>query len=141
MSDWERAKDLLRSTGCTCVVCKGEQIHTSKKRGVAPLMEWISTGVELRDFSAADKVVGKAAALLFALAGVQQVYAPVMSDAALHVFARQGIQAHFEKAVPMVVNRAGDGPCPMERAVCGIDDPQAAFQAIQDKLEQLRAGK
>ncbi len=141
MSDWERAKERLQNEGRTCVVCKGEQVYSSDQRGVAPLLEWISDGVELRGFSAADKVVGKAAALLFALAGVRQVYAPVMSEAAVHVFSRQGIQAVCDRTVPTIINRAGDGPCPMEQAVRDIDDPQAAFHAVRNKMEQLRAGR
>ena len=141
MHDWERAKERLQSMGCTCVVCKGEQVYTSKKRGVAPLLEWISDGVALRGFSAADKVVGKAVALLFALAGVRQVYAPVMSEAAVHVFSQQGIQASFDRTVPAIINRAGDGPCPMEQAVREIDYPQAAFHAVRNKMEHLRAGR
>lgn len=39
MTDIEHAKQLLTGEGYTCVICRGNDIHTSEKRGVAPLIE------------------------------------------------------------------------------------------------------
>ncbi|WP_195983392.1 DUF1893 domain-containing protein [Clostridium sp. D33t1_170424_F3] len=141
MNDWENAIRRLEESAYTCVLCKGETVYTSEKRGVAPLVGWITSGVDLRGFSAADKIVGKAAALLFALAGVKRVYAPVMTETALAVFARHGIEAHCQTITKQIINRAGTGPCPMERTVSSINDPEKALKAIQQTMEQLSAMK
>ena len=64
MTDIEHAKQLLTGEGYTCVICRGDDIHTSEKRGVAPLIELLDNKADIRGYSAADKAVGKAAAML-----------------------------------------------------------------------------
>lgn len=141
MNDWENAIRLLEENTHTCVLCKGDALYTSEKRGVAPLVGWITSGVDLRDFSAADKIVGKAAALLFALAGVKQVFAPIMTETALAIFTCHGIEANSQTIIKQIMNRAGTGPCPMERTVSSIDDPEEALKAIRQTMERLSAEK
>ena len=63
MRDIERAKALLQTEDCSCVLVKGDIIYTSRKAGIAPLVEFLSSGAGLNGFSAADKIVGKAAVL------------------------------------------------------------------------------
>ena len=62
MNDLEKAKSILQGSDYTCVLCRGDQIHTSRHRGVRPLLELLETDVS--GFCAADKVVGKATVLL-----------------------------------------------------------------------------
>ena len=88
MSDIETAKEMLARSAFTCVLCKGDVVYTSTKHGVAPLLEWIDSGKDLQGFSAADKVVGKAAALLFILTRVTEIYAPIMSETAIYEFSK-----------------------------------------------------
>ena len=59
MTDRFKARDLLESGDYTCVLQKGEVSYTSKERGVKPLFDWLESSVDLRGFSAADRVVGK----------------------------------------------------------------------------------
>ena len=82
MSDLERARAILLEGGYTCVLTRGETIHTATARGVKPLVDWLDSGLELRDFSAADKVVGRATAFLYVLLGVKEVHSLVMSTPA-----------------------------------------------------------
>ena len=79
MSDLNKAKALLAAGGYTCVLCRGDEIHTATARGVKPLVDWLDSGLDLRGFSAADKVVGRATAFLYVLLGVREVHALVMS--------------------------------------------------------------
>lgn len=82
MTDIEHAKQLLTGEGYTCVICRGDDMHTSEKRGVVPLIELLDSRIDVRGYSAADKAVGKAAAMLFILLGVGEIYAVVMSRSA-----------------------------------------------------------
>lgn len=136
--DLEKAKRVLEDGGYTCVLCKGQAIRTSTHRGVKPLMELLEEDVA--GFSAADKVVGKATALLYCLLGVKAVYAAVISEPALEVLLRHGIAATWGQTVPYIVNRAGTGRCPMELATEDIDDPAAAPAAIENALKKLQKG-
>lgn len=140
-NDLERAKELLLAQDASCVLCKGRETRKSEERGIAPLMHWLKSGADLTGFSAADKIVGKAAALLFVRMGIGAVYAPVMSEAAIAVFAARGVEAVCEKTVPLIVNRAGTGQCPMELAVAHIDDPAEAYETLREKMMELQNGK
>lgn len=140
MRDVDRAKQLLETGSYTCVLCKDGEIKTSAARGVAPFVEWISSGADTEGFSAADKVVGKAAALLFVLAGVRETYAPVMSERAAEVLSRFGIAYECGRMSAEIRNRAGTGPCPMERAVRDIWEPEEAFRAVLETLDALKGG-
>ena len=82
MNDLLKAKSILESNGFTCVLCKGDTVHTTTERGVKPLVRWLTEGTQLQGFSAADKVVGKATAYLYCLLGVKAVHSLVMSGAA-----------------------------------------------------------
>ncbi len=138
MSDLEKAKQLLYAEKFTCVLCRDDFVYTSRARGVMPMVTHLSKGTPLSGFSAADKVVGKAAALLFVLAGVTAVYADIISRPALAVFSSACIKAEYRLLTDRIENRSHTGPCPMEHAVENIDDPREAFAAVQNTLEALR---
>lgn len=81
-TDAERAMEQLAVGGWTAVLCRDGELFVSRERGVKPLLDWLDSGRDFRGFSAADKVVGKAAAFLYVLLGVREVRAPVMSGGA-----------------------------------------------------------
>ncbi len=137
MTDLERARTLLEHSDCTCVLCRGDTVYESRRRGVAPLMEHLEKGTDLKGFSAADKVVGRGAALLYALLGVCQVYAGVISFSAVEVLEQNRICWSCGQAVAAIRNRTGDGFCPMETATASIQDPAQAPAAIRNALKQL----
>ena len=136
MDDLQKAKTLLETEGYTCVLCRGDHFHTSRCRGVQPLMALLDDDVS--GFSAADKVVGKATALLYCLLKVKAVYACVISDAAAEVLTHNGITVQWKTKVPFIVNRDGTGRCPMELATEHISDPSEAPDAITKKLKELQ---
>lgn len=125
------------NNGYTCALCRDDDIYTTTQRGVKPLLDWIKLKTDLKGFSAADKVVGKAAAFLYILLGISEIYALVISDAACAVFERFGIPAKYEKRVEYIINRDGSGKCPMEQAVWDITSPEAALDAIKKRSAEL----
>lgn len=135
--DLMNARRLLQTQGYTCVLCKGDVTYTTQLRGVRPLVQWLHHGTPLQDFSAADKVVGKATAFLYCLLGVKEVYAGVMSRAAFTVLQEQGITACCDRLVDNIINRQGDGICPFEAAVWDIHDSRLAHAAILEKMAQM----
>ena len=86
----EKARGILESGTVTCALVRGDTVHTSTERGVKPLLAWINEGTDLKNFSAADKVVGKATAHLYCLLGVKEVYAAVISTAAVKILVDLG---------------------------------------------------
>jgi hypothetical protein len=133
----ETARRILEENGYTCVLRRGEAIYTATERGVKPLVRWLTEGLDAKDFSAADKVVGRATAYLYVLLGVREVWAAVMSEAAAEVLHRHGITASQDKLVPNIINRAGTGICPFEEAVLDIQTPEDALTAIREKMAAM----
>ena len=75
------ARERLDREGWSLVVItRGGLEHVSRERGVVPLLDIVEkAGEGLRDAVLADKVVGRAAAMLVAVAGFSRVYARVLS--------------------------------------------------------------
>lgn len=136
--DLQKAAALLAQGGYTCVLCAGDAVYTSDQRGIKPLLGFLDAGIDLRGFSAADKVVGKATAFLYCLLGVKAVYAPVISRAALDVLGSFGIEAQYDVQAEAILNHRKDGFCPMETATKALDDPLQALHAIRKTLEKLQ---
>lgn len=134
----DRAKEILQNSDYTCVLVSGDRILTSDKRGVAPLLGWLEEGADLREYAAADKVVGRGAAMLYVLMGIKQIYAGILSKEAEEALKNAGIEVSYGELVPRIQNRTKTGYCPMEEAVLGITDPKEARAAILKKLELLR---
>lgn len=135
--DLQRAKEILANSGYTCVLCLDGQIATSTQRGIKPLLHWLENPTLGKGFCAADKVVGKATAYLYCLLGAKAVYGGVMSVSALEVLQEAGIAASAGKLVPYIVNRAGDGMCPMEAATLDARTPADALTAVKKALAAL----
>ena len=90
MKDIEIAKKELNNE-ITLALVKDGNVITSLKRGVAPMIDFISEGISLSGYSLADKVVGKAAAFLYELMRIKELYAVTISEPALSVLKRAGI--------------------------------------------------
>lgn len=132
------ARKLLEEEGCTCVLCKQDTVYKSFRRGISPLLTVLEKRQDFSGFSAADKVVGKAAALLYCLMQVRAVYAPVISRSAQELLQAHNISVHYGLCVCAIKNRTGDGLCPMETAVQHITDPRQALPAIRKALSALQ---
>ena len=137
MHDLEKARFLLEKENYTCVICRGDDVITDRRRGVRPLLELLESGKDLQGYSAADKVVGKAAAFLYCLLGVKALHAGVLSVPARDVLVSAGISVEWGSLVPAIRNRAGDGFCPMETAVWDLNEPALAPDAIRIALQNL----
>lgn len=137
MTDIAAAKEGL-SHGATLALVKGGAVYTSCVRGVRPLLEILDTGADYSDFSAADKVVGRGAAFIYLALGVKRVYAAVISESALCLLREGGVGVEYGEVAPRILNREGDGPCPIENAVIDIKDTESAIFAIRKRLSELQ---
>ena len=139
MTDLQKAKNAL--PGHPLALCRGEEILTDDRRGVAPMLSFLSEGRDLSGFCAADRMVGKAAALLFLKAGVRELFAEVLSESALVLLRKAGLPCTYGTLTPAIINREGTGPCPMEKAVRDTDDPETGYALICEKFRQMTLGK
>ncbi len=138
MNDLQRARELLESQPAhTCVLVKGGKTHISTKRGIAPMIDFLDSGADLSGFCAADRIVGRAAAMLFCRGGIRAVWAEVITVGAIEFLTEKGIEVAWGEQTDIIVNRRGDGPCPMEKAVQDLADPDAGEREIRKTLASL----
>lgn len=123
----------------SCVIEKdGEVIFSSTDAGIRPVIEVIDKKLNAKGSCVSDKIVGKAAALLYSYLEVKSVYAAVMSKKGREVLQKHGIEAKSDVLTEEIRNRAGDGICPMEAAVADIEEPSEAVAAIKNEINALR---
>lgn len=97
------------------LVVAGDGIRTFDGRGISDLYDLLTEHPGwLRGASVADKVVVKGAAALLILGGVRELFAGVVSTSALGLLKDSGIPVRFSQEVAHIVNRKGDGVCPVE---------------------------
>ena len=127
----EKAKSILLSSASTIAVVSDGEVFTSQERGVKPLLFLLKEKKKfLKGASVADKVIGKAAALLMALGEIKEVHTMIISEPAIKVFEKYNIPCFYDKKVTRIVNRTGDGLCPMETLCLDVENLQEAFERI-----------
>ena len=132
MREIDAAKAALAEPGVVCALAKNGRTETSGKAGIRPILDWLAEPDDpLCGAVVADKVVGRAAALLFIHAGVKRLFAAVISEGAAVLLDSYGISYAFEQMVPVIINRAGNGQCPMEIKTAGIASPAEAYRLLR----------
>ena len=134
----ERLMEILRSGNHSLVVA-GSEIRTFDGRGIADLYRLFTLEPDfLAGASVADKVVGKGAAALMVLGGVKEVYAGVASSAALTLLHNSGVAARCDLEVPHIINRKGDGICPVETLCSDCATAAECLPRIEQFMQQLK---
>lgn len=126
--------DTLESKGCSVVIRnrKGEE-RCFWQRGVADLLHLLHEEPEmLCSAKLADKVVGKGAAALMVLGGVQEVYARTISVPALDMLREAGIPTQYGQCVDHIINRAGNDWCPVEKLCRDVQTAEQCLLLIED---------
>ena len=131
---------LIANRDATLVAVRGDEIHVCHERGVKPLLKMIKEGRSLRGFAVADKVVGKAPALLYAVLGPEAVFSPVMSWTGRAVLLASGIATSYDTLVRHIQNRAKTGQCPMDSSVTNVWEPYEAVGVLMDRAKQMALG-
>lgn len=121
-----------------CARCRNGVLTVSAERGIRPMINWLEEDGEcLRGSSVADKIVGRAAAMIMVYGGVSEVYTTVISERALELLQEHGINCTYVNTCHAVANRRGDGICPMERAIAPVGDPEKAFLLLKEKIKEM----
>lgn len=138
----EQATQLLEESHSSCIVLKNNEIiYTSYDSGVKPLLLFLNKYVirgENDPLVLIDKVIGKAALLLAVKCGIQKIYTPLMSSLALDAAKHHHIEFSALQTVPYIINRSGNGMCPMESSVKDTLDVERAYHSIINTIHALK---
>jgi hypothetical protein len=97
--------------------------------------------MQLNGASVADRVVGKALALLCIYAGIREVYAEVLSKKAKALFEKNKVACECQQLVENVLDLNKTGVCPFEKAAAEISEPKDSYTAFKTLLEKMKPCK
>lgn len=124
----------LDAEGLNLMILKGGNLlYSSKKDGMTPLLEAIELfGLQrLKNSVVADKIVGKASALLISYFKASEVYSRLLSRSAIKVLEKHEIKYSYERAVDNIRNKEDTGICPFEKVVLEIEDPKKGYKKLK----------
>jgi hypothetical protein len=136
----ELVRTTIRSGDATlCAVAEGALLYQLTGRGIGALLTAVEEerAVSHGSLDWGDKLVGRAAALLFTLVRPRSVFALTMSTGAQDVLRTAGIPFACDAVIGDVLNRMGTGPCPMEAAVSDVEEPLVAFATLKKVCQAL----
>lgn len=124
--------ELLHREQCACVIGKAGEYHLFRERGVTDLYRLFNTKPQLLEKAAiADKVVGKAAATLMILGGIEELYTDIISIPALRLFKETTIKVSFKQQVDHIKNRTQTDWCPLEKTCFKAEDIETIYPLIK----------
>ncbi len=126
----------LLTDDITLVVKNNNVIESYSSRGIRQLYKLVERG-KIKGAIIADKIVGKAAAMLYAYGGAKSVFAKTISKDATEVFKIFGIDYSFDISCDNIINREGKDLCPMELVVKDMVDICLAYKEIGIKLKSM----
>ena len=131
MNDIQQARKLLEEGHSLAIVNDGVCIYTGKGSWIHPIVEAYEVlGDALHGAAVADRIIGKAAAILCIRGRVGQVYTPIASRAAVEAFTRAGIPMTCDTQVEGIMSRSGTGLCLAEKALMDLEELDEAFYAL-----------
>ncbi len=140
MTDLEIAKTELHTENLTLAIVKdGRLLYITKSHRISGFLDAIEKyGENLHGASLADRVAGKAIALLCAYAGIKEIYATVLSRKAMAVLKQNRIVFQWGQLVENVLDAQKAGVCPFEKAADSISDPEEAYRVFKGILSDLK---
>lgn len=137
MKDLEIAENRLKKGNLSLVIVKGGKVifetKSSGLRGFLQAIELLNN--ELVESSVADRVLGRAAALLSVCSRVSAVFALIISEEGIKVFEDHNINYKFENCVPKILNSTGDDMCPFEKLTMTLTNPEEAYSKLKSLIK------
>ena len=134
----KQLRHILHTTDCSCVIANGDKIESFYQRGIKDLYELLNSNRSLLEGATiADKVIGKGAAALMIAGGVTMVYADVISEPAMELFKQFSIKVEYDKKVANIINRRGDGICPVEERCTECNTIEECMVKIEEFVKSM----
>ena len=143
MNDLEKAKTQLIQKQLTLAIVKnGETLFETQFHRISGFLSAIEQlGKKLEDASIADRVVGKAVALLCVYARVKAVYAETLSSEAKTFFEENRVTYEWKELVETILDDKKQDMCPFEKEAINTTDPKEAYNRFKALQQKLRACK
>jgi formylmethanofuran dehydrogenase subunit E len=133
LEDLETARERLKQKNLALVIVKnGRVVFETSSHGIGGLLRAIEVlNGKMKNSVVADKVVGKAAALLCVYAEVFAVFAVTASEKAIQALKVNKVLYRFENRVPHILNSEKSDICPFEKLVINLSNPKEAYEKLK----------
>lgn len=122
----------LHNINASCIIHSSEGEFIGYERGVIDILNvLLDTSLLLKDAFVADKVVGLGAAVLMIKGGIKRLHADVISKPAIEALVSEDIEVNYDKIVDNIINRKGDGICPIENLCLQNSSMESRIEAIK----------
>lgn len=137
------AKKIFNEEDFSLVIIKDEKVLLkSNERGIKPIYDIIKVDYsEYIGSSAADKVVGRGAAIVYDMLKIKNLYAELISESALEFLNDTDIVVEYDKKVENIRNRDNTDLCPMEKLSKGIINGEDFIARVDDFFEKINGGR
>lgn len=127
------AKERLKKKNLALVVVrKGRIVFETSSHGIDGLLGAIQKlNKEMKGSTVADKIVGRAAALLCIYAGVTAVFAVIASEKGIEALKENNVFCQFENIVPCILDSKRSDICLFEKLVMDLSDPKVAYERLK----------
>jgi hypothetical protein len=138
MNDLDVAEQILKSKDCNFVLVKNSHpMVVSNDHGLKKPLEIASTSPHAADGAAvADRIVGKAAALIYVFLKVRSVFARTISQEGYNILKKHLVEAKMDMIIPRIIGKDGEHICIFERAVQNVNDPKEANTILNKIITQ-----
>jgi len=132
-TDLNLAKNRLIQKDLSLVIVKDAKVlFETESHGIGDLLKAINKHRDdMKGTSVADRIVGRAAALLFVFSGVASVFAVTASDGGIEVLKKNGVFSEYENRVTNVLNLKRTDVCPFEKLVAKLSSPEKAYEVLR----------
>jgi len=140
-ADLSLAKQRLSQKNLSLVIAKkGRVLFETESHGINGLLKAIKKLQEnTAGSSVADRIVGRAAALLLVYAGVVAVFADTASDGGIEVLKNNHIFHEFGRRVPRILDSKRVDVCPFEKLVAEFSNPREAYEELKARCAPKKA--
>ncbi len=137
VEDLNRAKQQLITQNHSLVLVKDDNIlFTGKRSGILDLWNVYENQPDLLvKTAAADRVIGKAAAIVMAAGDISACYSQVMSGGAEKIFRQQEIIYETDMKVQAIKKPDTGELCPLEKITNDIDDLEQGMSKISQFMK------
>ena len=135
-------KKVMNDENLKCVVAdENEIIFKSDAKGIVPMLEFLKLYEEndLKPLYQADRIMGKAAAIIALHCGIKEIYSDVVSQSAMDIGERNNIEMTYGVLVDKILNRDKSKEGPFETALHGVDENSfdEALEIIKNTLDTM----
>jgi len=140
MRELEMAKKILGEENLSLVIVKKYKVlFKSRSSGISGLLQAIENLNDgLHKSSVADRVIGRAAALLLVYFHAKEAYCATVSSEGLRVLKESNIPLEHENIVSRILDKEGKDICPFERFSLAISSPEEAYEKLKAFADSLK---